>query len=356
MKKRFSNSTEVYWGKEADPKSYPDSYSDNFKVFLGEQFAWYNFSSTNEKKKNWFLSWVMENRPEVNLDPIKEVNDGAFTTAGVIARLLSRGLNVSDYLLSKMDRWIDRFTEVGNETIAIKNKNKASKKSNVDFRLKELISSIDFEIDTFIENGYTTSFNMKDWLEQNTPSSSHLSVIQSKYSVLLEEISSTDKDLVEAYSHLNEDQMMAFMELIIDIVSTNIVRQKVSKPRRKKQVTPEKQTAKLKFAEGDDAIGVISIKPKAVPGSKVLWVWNKKYRMLGAYYVQEGKEFVVKGTTILNFDPNTSVAKKIRKPEIVPSFLEMSKVSTKKALVEIKSKEIKMNGRINSDTVLLKVY
>lgn len=358
MKKRFSNSTEVYWGPEADSSTYPDPYSVEFNTFLGEQFSWYNFSATNEKKKSWFIDWVKVNRPEANIEAISEINEGAFTTAGVIARLLSRGLGESQYLTDKMNAWISKFTNTGNEIIALRKRNKELKKnSNIDYRLRDLLSSLETEIDIFMDSGYTSKFSMENWLQTNTPNPTQLSSIREKYTKLLEELTSEDSDLLEAYSHLNEQQLLAFVEFVMDIVSANVVRQKISKPRKKKQVTPEKQVAKMKFATSDDSLSLNSIKPKSIPGSKVLWVWNKKYRMLGAYYAQEGKEFVVKGTTILNFDVHSSVSKKIRKPEVtIPEFMSMSKAAMKKALVEVKSKEVKMNGRINSDTILLKVF
>jgi hypothetical protein len=66
--------------------------------------------------------------------------------------------------------------------------------------------------------------------------------------------------------------------------------------------------------------------------------------------------FSVKGCTILNYDEATSLAKKIRKPEeIISKVMTVGKVALRKILPDIKAKEQKLTGRINKDTILLKV-
>ena len=64
----------------------------------------------------------------------------------------------------------------------------------------------------------------------------------------------------------------------------------------------------------------------------------------------------VKGTTIIGFNEKESVQKTLRKPEEkIKEFKEAGKVKLRTFLEDINAVDIKLNGRINSDTILLKV-
>ena len=64
----------------------------------------------------------------------------------------------------------------------------------------------------------------------------------------------------------------------------------------------------------------------------------------------------IKGTTVIGFDTQVSTQKTLRKPERqIPEFTGSSKAAKRKFLNGIKSVEIALNGRLNSDTILLHV-
>ena len=359
MKKRFSNTNEVYWGKEPDRKDFEDSISPNFNKFLTEALNWYNYSSSLEKKKGWFIDWVRVNRPEVNVGLIEANNDGAFTTAGAIARLHSRGLVDSNYLNRKLDNWVRTFSAEGETIIRVKEGKKTIKKriGEKDPRLSNLIGLIEIQLDLLMENDYKpTNFDMSDWILRNNPSPVHLSAINDRFLRLVEELTDTDDQVTEAYSHLSEEQFNNLLEFLLDVVSAKKMR-KARVVRKKKNSPPSKQVSKLKCAVSDPDTGVKSISPTDIPGSKCVWIWNKKYRMIGAYHVEGDKEIGVKGTTLINIDADSSVWKKVRKPEsIIPQIMAANKIGMKKIFEGINSKCSKMTGRINSDTVILKAF
>jgi len=63
----------------------------------------------------------------------------------------------------------------------------------------------------------------------------------------------------------------------------------------------------------------------------------------------------VKGTTIQSFNEDESIQKTLRKPdEKLKEFKEAGKIKIKKFLEDINAVDIKLNGRINPDTILLK--
>jgi hypothetical protein len=100
----------------------------------------------------------------------------------------------------------------------------------------------------------------------------------------------------------------------------------------------------------------VSINPTDIISAKELWVFNIKTRKIGKYVAKEYGELSVKGTSIINFDENTSIQKTVRKPEEkLKEFKAAGKVQLRKFLEDINATDTKMNGRINEDTILLKV-
>jgi hypothetical protein len=66
-------------------------------------------------------------------------------------------------------------------------------------------------------------------------------------------------------------------------------------------------------------------------------------------------ELGVKGTSITGFNENLSVQKTLRKPEEqLKEFKAAGKVQLRKFLDDIRAVDIKLNGRINEDIILLR--
>jgi hypothetical protein len=64
----------------------------------------------------------------------------------------------------------------------------------------------------------------------------------------------------------------------------------------------------------------------------------------------------VRGTTLTGFDAETSITKKLRKPEsVIKPLLEGGKIYLRKVMDNITTTEQKATGRINTDTILLRV-
>jgi hypothetical protein len=128
------------------------------------------------------------------------------------------------------------------------------------------------------------------------------------------------------------------------------------KPRAKKPTDKAKVVAKMKYLKQDETLKLVSINPQDIIGVKELWIYNVKTRKIGKYMAAEFNDLAVKGTTIIGFDTIKSVQKTLRKPEEqLKEFKAAGKVQLRKFLDDIKAVDIKLNGRINEDTVLLKV-
>jgi hypothetical protein len=163
----------------------------------------------------------------------------------------------------------------------------------------------------------------------------------------------------EGYSHLSKSQtknwlnglenLMRSLDMIIESAKAT------RKPRAKKAPSKEKMIAKLKYQPRDEKYQLVSINPIDIVGSTEVWVFNVKTRKLGKYVAEEHTTIQVKGTTLLFFDEKLSVQKTLRKPEVqLKEFKKAGKVVLRKFMDNINAVEIKLNGRFNGDTIILK--
>jgi hypothetical protein len=167
--------------------------------------------------------------------------------------------------------------------------------------------------------------------------------------------------LREGYSHLTKKDAKTYLDaletlhgacdLVIDAAKAT------RKPRKKAPPSKEKMVAKLKYLERDDKLQIVSVNPLELIDSKEVWVYNIKTRKLGKYIADDHATIRVKGTTLLHYNEKASIQKTLRKPdETLKEFKKASKVKLRKFMDEIKTTDIKLNGRLNADTIILKVY
>ncbi len=229
---------------------------------------------------------------------------------------------------------------------------------------EEIEDAIDgFQTDP--ENFDPKAFKMLNLLKGKEVKAAHARIIKTFYSrdlAELEELASGkgDEQLREAYSHRSKKQiknLIAFYQEIMMACDMLAQEAKVNRaPRKTKTVPKEKLIAKLKFKKTDEPLKLVSINPVDIIGASELWIFNIKTRKLGKYVATEFNTLNVKGTTITNFDEFKSIQKTIRKPEEkLKEFKAAGKVQLRKFLEDINATDTKMNGRINEETILLKV-
>ena len=129
------------------------------------------------------------------------------------------------------------------------------------------------------------------------------------------------------------------------------------KPRKKKSIPATKRVAHLKFKAGCAEHHLASIAPEKFIGVQELWCFNTKTKVLTVYRSDKHSGLDVRGQTIKDFDPKGSVSKKIgRKTEYyLERTLKGGKIVLRKLMNEINVKATTPTGRINSDTILLRV-
>jgi 16S rRNA U516 pseudouridylate synthase RsuA-like enzyme len=146
------------------------------------------------------------------------------------------------------------------------------------------------------------------------------------------------------------------LEKIVSACDMTIDKAKATrKPRVKKAPSKEKLIAKIKYCKEDTKLSLVSANPLELIDAKEVWVYNVKTRKLGKYVADEHATIQVKGTTLQFYDEKNSIQKTLRKPdETLKEFKKAGKVALRKFMDNIKTTDIKLNGRLNSDTIILK--
>ena len=196
---------------------------------------------------------------------------------------------------------------------------------------------------------------------QNPPSKAEIAKMDERALDMLEQ-------LKEGYAHLSKEDVKKILEALGNIqMACQLVvdtSKATRKTRKRKPKSAEKLVEKLKYCKVDNKNSLASINPIDIIYANELWVFNIKTRKIGKYVAsnidpqgqqREGSGLSVKGTTIIGFNEKESVQKTLRKPEEkIKEFKEAGKVKLRTFIEDINAVDIKLNGRINPDTILLK--
>lgn len=370
--------------KDPNPKwegseSWP---TDQFLRHFNDAMTYYRLESSGRDLKPEVIKWMNSNGYESEQIKIyKDSKDYRSTlTMGAIAACLNRGMvvvredfnngkNTADWLHNEIKKAIEAGKlDKKTEAVAIR---EPAQIVTIQDRLKETASSMTEEIETAVDNFIIDpdNFNPKTFkvlnlLKGKQAKAAHARIIQSFYKPAHEEITEflkgNDPQLKEAYSHLSKSNAKKLQEFYLEVINACdmlMKEQQVNrKPRVKKSKPAEKLVEKLKYAKMYEPLKLVSINPADIVGAKELWVFNTKTRKLGKYVADEFAELSIKGTSVVGFNENQSIQKTLRKPEEqLKEFKTAGKVALRKFIEDIKAVDIKLNGRINEDTILLRV-
>ena len=165
---------------------------------------------------------------------------------------------------------------------------------------------------------------------------------------------------VEGYSHLKRSTLnhrikvcKAMLEDLERIRSATKATRNV-KVKRPKSV--DKQVARVQYKKEDNDFKIVSINPIQIPTKSRLYAFNTKSKMVIEYITESVNGFEISGSTIKNFSKGLSRTICLRKPlDFLPIVLQKTPNQINDAWKLLKTKTKVPNGRINKDTILLRV-
>ena len=334
----------------------------------------YGYTYGKKELKKHVAKWMQSTGDWEAKDPARLIAgpDGWFPgTLGKLGKAWSDGW-VFD---AKETEWMQSeirlyFTKCGNAPVAVSEsaKNTGMPELTIQDRIKlkinEHIGHFEEQQDLLSTVGKVDPKTFAYLKKENVPQNMLKGIAQpfiERLAEWQEAKAGTCEDLKEAYGHWQAKdykKYFAFVEgILADIDAYAKTKKAVKVARVKKAPNKQKLVSKVKYAKDNTQYKVASIDPVNIIGASELYVFNVKTRKLGRYVADSHMATLnVKGTTVTGFDTQASTQKTLRKPERqLPEFTGSSKVAKRKFLNGIKSVEIALNGRLNSDTILLHV-
>ena len=350
--------------------------SDTFDHHLRKSFQYYNYHYSVKQCRKHLNDWLRRNSRlnKTTLDRFERVADRyVLMTPCSLIMAHRRGMPLLDrhvkYIHDQVDYTLNlaaRGGDTGEEVISSPDQvqeRKITIQDRLQERTAELIGEIEGVYDQVLQK-QSVSFKIYDFLTANRVPQSQLgryeAVFQARSAELMAAQDREDTQLVEAYRHYRAAdyrRMFGFIaDLLAGIEEYRGVKRAVKKARVRKAPSKEKLVAKLKYAREDRALKVVSVNPVDIIGASTLWVYNTKTRKLGCYHAEAMGELGVRGTSITGYDESRSVAKTLRRPdEQLKEFAKAGKVALRTWIKDIKAVEVRLNGRISEDTLLLRV-
>lgn len=348
-----------------------------------------------------YIKKYFDRKTVSNIDKLSDWKTGNYSHWACTAFLLEVNPDIiPESYRTGIVKWVQRLSEEGaivaeqrkeEEKAKPKNVYKPTIQEHISDQAQEAAHDIDEWLEGFIRNKSEfdpKGFDFKSHFARKGVTQAHARKMKKFYeheltdfqSLLnmptagqLKKMSEREADLweqlKEGYKHLKKvditNYIIAIEGLIesLDFVVDSSKAQR--KPRIAKPKSADRLVDKFKYCKTDEKYKLASINPVEIIGASEVWVFNVKTRKLGKYVAsnvdpkglkREGTGLTVKGTTIQGFDEEASVQKTLRKPEETLKELKVAgKVKLRKFLEEIPTTDTKMNGRVNTDTIILRV-
>lgn len=339
---------------------------------LMRAFNWYNYLYGADKAQEFMVYWLNSKpkRRELAKKLKSQKKLGVANTYGWLARMITMGYPASYSQMKKLAKAVREAEAaiVADTEPKIKTPEQVVQKPTIqDFlreKTAETLGELEGRFDDFVADTNVKANAFALLKERNTPQAQVGKIVDFANKRIAEftEVQNTDdKELKEAYSNFGKVKLKAvikfFESVVADCQSYVTTKKAVKKPRKAKAKSVEKIVSKVKYMKADTGLQVTSVNPAQMIGATEVWVFNTKTRKLGKYIADATLGPIgVKGTSLTGFDEAKSVAKTLRKPaEQLKALLTAGKIQIRKFMDGINAVEVKLTGRLNEDTLIVKV-
>jgi hypothetical protein len=363
-----------YVGHEPEWKVQPEEH--NRISAFSKAFAWYNYHYGKRDAKEMLCQYLEINHRPKDAKLMRGIPDSQIRlTPAWVCRMTLMGLVLNEHEQGIIDEQIATMLRVKQEVKRDKAEVEAETavtKLTIQDHLREKVSECAGELEGMFDDFIQTGAKMSaDWkpiaqIRGMNISPNMVGAISEVWKVKLAEfeevLEGTDADLVEGYSHLSKNQIkqcVKFIEQVIADCGNYVQIKKVErKPRAKKAVSPERVSARFKYLKEFAELKLTSVAPAQLVNAAEAWLYDiKKRKLIHVMADAHIGTFTVKGSSIVGFDTINTVQKTLRKPaEQLKELMVAGKPATRKVFKDIKSTEVKYNGRGNENLIILKAW
>ncbi len=342
--------------KSIDDKYYgPEPIDITVKGYY-DALNWYNYMFEGEQAREWLLEYMKKHNTKQEIAAIKALPKYAIpTTVGWVARMLMNG-NVVDtpYFGNRMRELLEQGKALTKKTVTKteESKNVISIRDRMQNKNLQLLTECEEAVDK------DPNLNIYEWLKGKEATPPAATMIREYYARWIPDFEYVDELFTKAEKKYQADQLKYWTQFVDDcdryIGNKKVT--KVRKPRQKKQKSAVDLVKGLSFQKEYPALKIVSVNPAEIVGCAQLWTYNTKTKKLTRFDSSGPNGIGVNRTTLTGFDIEKSVTKTLRKPDItIQSLLGAGKIALRKFMDELKTNETKPSGRINTDTILLRV-
>ena len=340
----------------------------------------YGYFYDHKEAFGWATTWVKKYRTASELADFKESEDWRVnTTLGGLAKMHMAGAPLEEKYMKRLNDGINAAIKAGaaNRAVteaALKTMPVKTAADVLNSRISDFIAEVEYVIDlyhdpkTWVDGENYSVFNELKKIAAPKPlAQSVYDYYKPLYDEIDELITNKTPDLVEGYGHLKtakeKKDYWSFIKNIIDDCQKYQNAQAATKvravrqPRAKKKIPVEKLVAKVQYQKESAEYKLTSVDPANVIGATDVYLFNTKSRQLIQLVAASVDGFSIRGTTITNFSETSSWRKTLRKPEeVLTSIGKTTKARVAKVFIDIATKAAPANGRLNEDTIILKVF
>lgn len=331
----------------------------NYNSILGNCLTWLAMEFKSKDYMDFAIEWGKENG--YSEDDLLHVDEWKFMNIGKYAFIVAQDGQLTERMANSLSNEMKILAAEGAEKAK-----KAVSKEKMPKPVRNIGLEVADEIQDLIILEKADDESISDVMMEANMNSIDLSNCVSRINEFLSDWEDSDPQCeemreiagIEKTSYVIKSYKNAVK--IAGMVGENLkAERKVSKKKTYKEVRAEKKVKNIKTKKIDTTYNIVSLPPEEILGAKVLLTFNTKNRRLGYYVANSEEGLSVKGATIMGFDESKSFSKITRNPERdLPIFRSAKNERRIEVAINDNIKGVKhpLNGRLNIDTTILKVF
>ena len=345
---------DAFFGREPIIK---DSTSN---VEIANALNWLRTEQTPDLNKKWLTAFMKQNnysksKIESIMSNLRQLPSSWYS----VARILTNGSNVPDNTKERLDAALD---SICSDVVTEDNNLSTNKVVKTKPTSLPVPAEVLEYIDLLIEKSKTSNVDedVYAFLMDKKVTKNQVDELIAEYKFTFDELNqlSDSEEIQESYADYTPKQRKTiqtfFNNLYAQFDQYKNVKSKRAKPVRKTR-KPDKQKliSKLRYLKESTEYRIASVDPAKLLGAKTAVTFNTKTRDVSIFYgIDDG--ISVRGTTLVGFDTEKSVTKRLRKPNDVLSH--GVRAGLENAFAAAKSKAKAANGRMNENIIIVKVW